>query len=109
MTARLQAASEEAVLVLLERRSAGLQRQLRLTASGSSRGAELEFITAPGDAGNLEDQLALLSEPPPDLEKMLSEGDVPLRMLRHFATSVTHRQYHETEIITVQVSLVTGE
>ena len=109
MTARLQAASEEAVLVLLESGSAGGQRQLRLTASGSSRGAELEFVTAPGDAGNLEDQMALLSEPPPELEEMLSEGDVPLRMLGHFATSLTHRQYHETEIITVHVSLVTGE
>ncbi len=109
MTGRLQAASEEALLVLLDLREAGRQRQLRLIASGSGRGAELEFATAPSDSGNLEDQLSLLSDPPPEIEEMLSEGDVPLRMLRHFATSVSHRQYHETEIITIHVALVTEQ
>ena len=107
MTEKLQAVSEEALLVLLDRQNAGRQRQLRLVASSSGRGgAELEFATAPSDSGNLEDQLTLLSEPPPELDEMLSHGDVPLRMLRHFATSVSHRQYHETDIITVHVALV---
>ena len=79
---------------------------MRLIASGSGRGAELEFITAPGEAGNLEDQLAVLDEPPPEIEEMLREGDVSLRMLRHLATSVSHRQYHETEIVTLHVALI---
>ena len=109
MTDRLQAAAEEALLTLLDRQDTGRQQQLRLIVSGSGRGAELEFVTAPSDAGNLEDQLALLAEPPPEIEEMLSEGDVPLRMLRHFATSVSHRQYHETEIITIHIALVAGQ
>ena len=105
MTHRLQAAAEEALLALLDRAESGRQRQLRLIASSSGRGAELEFVTAPSDSANLEDQLALLAEPPPEIEGMLSEGGVSLRMLRHLASSVSHRQYHETEIITVRVAL----
>ena len=108
MTHRLQAASEEALLVLLDRTDIQRRRQLRLIASSSSRGAELEFVTAPSDSGNLEDQLAVLHDPPPEIEEMPAERDVPLRMLRHFASSISHRQYHETEIIMLHIALVVG-
>ena len=104
-TGRLQAVAEETLLVLTQREVSDRQLRLRITAASSGRGAELEFITGPSDSENLEDQFALLGEPPPELEGMLSVGDTPMRVLRHLATSVDHRQYHETEVITVQVAV----
>ena len=109
MTGRLQATSEEVLLVLLDRQDTQGGRQLRLIAHSSGRGAELEFVTAPSEAGNLQDQLAVLDDPPLEIDEMVAEGDVPLRLLRHFATSVTHRQYHETEIITAHIAPVAGQ
>ena len=32
------------------------------------------------------------------------ERDASLRLLRHYAASVTHRQYHDVEIVTVRVA-----
>ena len=104
-TARLQAVAEETLLVLVDREDSGRGRRLRITAASSGRGAELEFITAPTEAGNLEDQFAMLGDPPPEVEGMLSGGDMSMRVLRHLATSVSHRQYQETEVITVQVAV----
>ena len=104
-TGRLQAVAEETLLVLTKREGSDRQLRLRITAASSGRGAELEFITGPGDAENLEDELASLGEPPPEIEGMLSVGDTPMRVLRHLATSVSHRQYQETEVITVQVAV----
>ena len=104
-TARLQAVAEETLLVLVDREDSGRGRRLRITAASSGRGAELEFITAPTEAGNLEDQFAMLGDPPPEVEGMLAGGDMSMRVLRHLATSVSHRQYQETEVITVQVAV----
>ena len=94
---RLQAVGEETLLLLLDREDPGRPRRLRISAASSGRGAELEFITAPSDAGNLEDQFALLGDSPPEVEGILSAGDTPMRVLRHMATSVSHRQYQDTE------------
>ena len=33
------------------------------------------------------------------------EMEVSLRLLRHFASSVHHQQYHDTDIITLQVDV----
>ena len=58
---------------------------------GDGRKAELEFIAAAGE-GILEDRLALLgqwAEP--------SDREFSLRLLRHYAT---HRQYHDTDVVT---------
>lgn len=102
-TERLQAVAEETLLALVERGHSDRQRRLRITAFRSGLGAELEFITGPSDAGNLEDRFSLLGDPPPEIEGMLSADDIPMRMLRHLATSVSHRQYHDTDVITVQI------
>lgn len=104
-TDRLRAVAEETLLVLLDRGDPGRRRHLGITAASSGRGAELEFITGPSDAENLEDRLAILGEPPPEVEGMLSGGDMPMRVLRHLATSVSHRQYQETDVVTVQVAV----
>ena len=29
-----------------------------------------------------------------------NEAEMPLRLLRHYATSVRHQQYHDTDIVT---------
>ena len=36
---------------------------------------------------------------------MLSSGDMPMRVQRRLAMSVTHRQYQETDVITIQVAV----
>ena len=33
------------------------------------------------------------------------EQEVSLRLLRHYASSVRHSQYHDTDVITVRVEL----
>ena len=65
---RLGAVAEETLLALLDRGDSGAHRHRRITAASSGRGAELEFITGPSDAENLEDRFAMLEEPPPEVE-----------------------------------------
>ena len=74
-------------------------RRLLLIARGDGDGAVLEFIAAT-DATNLEDQMAVLSE---RAVSGLMEQEVSLRLLRHYASSVRHSQYHDTDVITVRV------
>ena len=32
-----------------------------------------------------------------------NEAEMPLRLLRHYATSVRHQQYHDTDIVTFRM------
>ena len=59
----------------------------------------LEFIAAT-DAANLEDRMAVLGE---RAAAGLMEQEVSLRLLRHYASSVRHNQYHDTDVVTVRV------
>ena len=102
MTDRLRAVGEETLLTLIqpdEDETAREARRLLLTARSDGRAAELEFV-AVTDETNIEDQLALLGErtagAPVDQE-------VSLRLLRHFASSVRHQQYHDTDVVTIRV------
>ena len=109
---RLDAVAEEALLVLTERIAvAGDEDHRRLRVAATARGStvELEFASGPSDAENLEDRIALLAGPESDLSEMEIERDVSLRLLRHYATSVNHRQYHEAEIITAVVAVEGGD
>ena len=104
MTQRLDSASEETLLTLLdhyrsEDRDGDAERRLLLIAHKERDEAVLEFIASTGDA-NLEDQLALLSERATEAP---AEHEVSLRLLRHVASSVRHQQYHDTDIVTVRV------
>ncbi len=104
MTQRLDSASEETLLTLLDRyrsedRDGDAERRLLLIAHKERDEAVLEFIASTGDA-NLEDQLALLSERATEAP---AEHEVSLRLLRHVASSVRHQQYHDTDIVTVRV------
>ena len=72
---------------------------LTVIAGSEGDAAVLEFI-ASTDETNLEDRMALLSE---RAESGLMEQEVSLRLLRHYASSVRHSQYHDTDVITVRV------
>lgn len=109
---RMEAATEEALLTLLQSRDElgetdatrnAERRVLRLTASKKDNGAILEFrVGADGsDELNLQDKLEWIDD---RVEVTQMEHDVSLRLLRHLATSVRHRQFHDMDILTLHVS-----
>ena len=113
MRTRLNAVAEEVLLVLSETGSdedSGGARRLLVSASSDGPTVDLEFVSAADDAENLEDRIALVTDPGPEpagLEPgdIESTGrDVSLRLLRHYSASVTHRQYHDIEVIGVRVA-----
>ena len=117
MTDRLQTVAEETLLILSpqdesENKEGDTRDRKRLLVLAASDGpaAELEFVSAPSDVANLEDRIALLKEPDRELPDFaVIERDISLRLLQHYATSVSHRQYHETEVITVRVAPAASE
>ena len=70
-----------------------------MLASSEGPVADLEFIGG-GDDENMEDRIRQLQQH--DSETMV-EQDVSLRLLRNYASSVRHQQYHDTDIIAVRV------
>ena len=104
-TARVCSAAEEALLSLTGRDNAGRDgagdRRLMVIARGDDRQAELEFIASAGEE-NLEDLMVLLSKHQSDDPV---EHELSLRLLRHYASSVRHQQYHGTDIVTVRVDV----
>ena len=102
MADRLDAVAEECLLTLLrdEEEAAEQQRRLLVIASNEGNAAVLEFIAAGGQE-NIEDRLAVLGET--GTEESF-ERDVSLRLLRHLASEVRHRQYHDVDIVTVRVN-----
>ena len=112
---RMTAVAEETVMVLSERdgerqqKAGGRKRRLTVLAGGYRHEAELEFIRSPTDSGNLEDRIALIRNSSPGTEDLSAiERDVSLRLLQHYASSVSHRQYQETEVITVRIAPSNG-
>ena len=104
MVDRLDAASEETLLTLIEQdkgRERSERRRLLLKARRESGGAVLEFIAAAGEE-NVQDRIGLLADRPDDV---LVEREVSLRLLRHIASSVRHQQFHDTDIVTVHVKV----
>ena len=99
-TERLCAAGEETLLNLIrpEDEDSPDKRHLFIVARGDSAAVELEFVAAVGDE-NLEDRMVLLGEGSATPE----EHEISLRLLKHFAASVRHQQYHDIDIVTVQV------
>ena len=101
MADRLEGVGEEALLSLVEphaeRERPG--RRLRLVACRRNGGAVLEFAVAPMGQ-NIQDRLAVLGSPG---DETSIEQEASLRLLRHLASSVRHHQYHDVDILTVQV------
>ncbi len=110
---RLRSAGEEALLSLVRPDEAGEElltslmqpeadaeeaARLIIQARPEAAMVEMEFL-AVFDEENLEDRLAYLSEEAEGLQ----EGDVSLRLLRHYSSSVHHQKYHGLDVVTVQV------
>ncbi len=102
MEMRLRAVGEETVQILTRGEAGELpevRRRLLLIARSDGNAADLEFI-ATTDETNLEDQLAMLSEAAASVPV---EAETPLRLLRHYASSIRHQQYHDIDILTIRV------
>ena len=109
MKDRLSAVAEETLLTLApldlnisldaEEEDAGDERRLVVVASNDGQIADLEFIGA-GDEENIEDRVRQLQQYD---EETPPEQELSLRLLRSYASSVRHQQYHGTDIITVRV------
>ena len=119
MSARLQAVAEETLYILLEGREGAREderpRRLVVDAASSGATAEIEFKSVAGSDENLEDRMSLLTQQMPhgselELPKLETqvERDAALRLLRHYAASVSHTQYFDVEIITVRVTSPAG-
>ncbi len=100
---RLRLVAEETLGTLLAAREEGEQaaakRRLRLVIRPEGSGAEMEFVAAGGE-GNIEDRLALIED---HHRGDPVEHEISPRLLRHFASSVRHQQYLDTDIVTVKI------
>ncbi|MDE2779537.1 MAG: hypothetical protein OXI91_07680 [Chloroflexota bacterium] len=105
MKARLSAVAEETLLTLAPLNLDGDEeetdgdRRLIVLASSEGTMADLEFIGS-GNESNIEDKVRQLQQH--DTVEP-TEHDISLLLLRNFASSVRHQQYHDTDIITVRV------
>ena len=111
MKERLSAVAEETLLTLAPMDLEGLlqdeeetedakdDRWLVVVASSDGPVADLEFIGG-GDEMNVEDRLRQLQQY--DSETSV-EQELSLRLLRAYASSVRHQQFHDINIITVRV------
>ena len=79
-------------------------RKLIVLAASDGPLADLEFIGG-GNEANLEDRIRQLQQH--DTQDPVEE-ELSLRLLRSFAQSVRHQQYHGTDIITVRVGQPDG-
>ena len=100
-TDRLCSAAEEAFMSLVRQgRGAGGGGHPAIAGGRSADGdaAEMEFIAAP-QGTNLEEQMGLIR----DRDTPVTGRELSLRLLRHYASSVSHRQYHAIDLLTVRV------
>ena len=103
-TSRLRSAGEETLISLIHPRgpSPGEKTpRFIVIARPSDSVVELEFL-AVFDEENLEDRLAYLSEEA-EGGQGIEEGEISLRLLRHYAASVQHQKYQGLDVVTVQV------
>ena len=110
MKNRLSAVGEETLLTLApldlealmsdEDAETGTGKQLVVVASSEGDVAELEFIGGGGDETNIEDRARQLQQH--DSEAAV-ENELSLQLLRAYASSVRHQQFHGADIITVRV------
>ena len=101
-SARLRGAGGEALECLLQLRggeAADSAPRLILFARPGRETVEMEFLVV-SEKENIEDHLTYLSERAETPE----ESELSFRLLRHYASSVRHRQYHGIEIVTVKVA-----
>ena len=98
---RLRSAAEETLISLLpegDGADADEAPRLIVVARTQTQAVEMEFL-AVFDEENIEDRLAYLDEE----SEGLQEGEISLRLLRHYASSVHHQKYYGLDVVTVQV------
>ena len=109
MRDRLRAVAEETLLTLAPLDLSGSlddteappdDRRLVVVAASDGPVADLEFIGG-GNEANIEDQVKQLQQYDPETP---IENEISLRLLRGYASSVRHQQFHGTDIITVRVT-----
>ncbi len=101
MSMRVRAVGEETLNILMGHKVDGEpehERRLLLIVHDDGGAADLEFIAAT-DETNLEDRMVALG----NWAAGGSIEEMPLRLLRHYAASVRHQQYHDTDVVTVRV------
>ncbi len=102
-TDRLRSAGEETLASLLSLEPDQLtpgDRNLIISTRSGSGTIEMEFVaTSEEQDENLEDRLAYLGDTPQSQD----DNELTFRLLRHYASSVQHRKYHEIDVVTVQV------
>ena len=99
---RLRSAGEETLSSLLLQDGESEEndgKRLIVSARRADDAIEMEFVVTT-EGGNLEDKLAYMNEQP----EIQDEREISFRLLRHYASSVQHHKYHDTDIITVQVA-----
>jgi len=99
---RLAAAGEETLVILSqdeEPTESDSPRRLTVSARREGSNVELEFVSAL-EGENVEDRLTYLSA----LPAVPDDGEVSLRLLRHYASSVRHQKYHGLDVVTVSVA-----
>lgn len=102
MAHRLDAVCEETLLTLLppdRSTDRPARRGLVVTVRRQGAGLALEFVAAAGSE-NVQDRVALLGE---HVDEVSAEREVSLRLLRHLSSSLRHQQYHDTDVVTIQV------
>ncbi|MCY3880376.1 MAG: hypothetical protein OXF74_14515 [Rhodobacteraceae bacterium] len=99
---RLESACEETLLALLNQGGGTGEkpRYLRLAVYREAMEAVLEFTVAAQD-DNIQDWLSLIAENP---GPATDDRQISLRLLHHVSSSVHHRQFHGTDIVTVRVA-----
>ena len=98
MVDRVRAVAEEGMLALADWSGPDSDMQsMTLVVRCYEAGAELEFLVGQTEE-NLEDKIADIAHSDAPVARELS-----LRLLRHLATSVSHKQFHNTDILTVRV------
>ena len=108
-TRRLRSAGEETLMSLVEPGDSAMRdgepgenaARLIVIVRPADGVVEMEFL-AVFDEENLEDRLAYLSEEVEGVQG-LEEGEISLRLLRHYASSVHHQKYYGLDVVTVQV------
>ena len=98
---RLRSVGEETLTSLMSQNGEEAEpgKRLVVKARRTDGSIEVEFM-ATSEGENLEDRLAYLSEQP----ELQDEEDISFRLLRHYASSVQHRKYHDIDIVTVLVA-----
>lgn len=104
--ARLRAAGEEtlaAMMQLGEDHDAAGPPRVVLNLRPEAGSVELEFLALFSEE-NLEDRIDVMSE-----DTQLPEvSELSFRLLRHLATAVRHRRYHNLDVVTVNVEGTTA-